>query len=262
MSSESYGKYVIFVRTVQASAIRTLSEALKEVLIDVNIHFDQTGIKIMSMDGSKVTLVHLMLQADQFENFYCQEQTVIGVNMLSLFKLLKTIGNTDIVTLYIEKEDRHKLGIKIENKEKSIISSSKLRLLDLDEDIISIPDVEFDSVITMPCVDFQKYCRDLSIISESVTITSKGNVFTLFASGDFAEQEITIGETQSGLVISKKEAEVSGRFPLKYLNLFCKSSGLCSNIEIYLKAHYPLILVFNCASLGTLNFGLAPISSS
>lgn len=250
--------YTIFVRTVQASAIRTLSEALKEVLTDVNIHFEQNGIKIMSMDGHKVTVVHLRLDAEQFENFYCLENTIIGVNMLSLFKLLKTIGNTDIVTFYVEKEDKHKLGIRIENKEKSIVSNSKLKLLDLDEDMLSIPDVEFDSVITMPCVDFQKYCRDLAIISDIVTISSKDNIFTMYASGDFAEQEIKIGETTNGLVISKKEAAVSGNFPLKYLNLFCKSSGLCSNIEIYLKAKFPLILVFNCASLGSLSFGLAP----
>jgi proliferating cell nuclear antigen len=254
-------KYVLFVRTVQASAIRTLSEALKEVLTDVNINFDTTGIKIMSMDGSKVTLVHLRLDSSRFENFHCVEPTTIGVNMISLFKLLKTIGNVDIVTFYIEKDDRHKLGIRIENKEKSIISSSKLKLLDLDEDILSIPDVEFDSVITMPSVDFQKYCRDLAIISDTVTI-SKGNVFTMSASGDFAEQEIIIGETTNGLVISKKEIEVSCKFPLKYLNLFCKSSGLCSNIEIYLKARYPLILIFNCASLGSLSYGLAPKTES
>ena len=255
-------KYVLFVRTVQASAIRTLSEALKEVLTDVNINFDTTGIKIMSMDGSKVTLVHLRLDSSRCENFHCVDPTTIGVNMISLFKLLKTIGNVDIVTFYIEKDDRHKLGIRIENKEKSIISSSKLKLLDLDEDILSIPDVEFDSVITMPSVDFQKYCRDLAIISDTVTISSKGNVFTMSASGDFAEQEIIIGETTNGLVISKKEIEVSCKFPLKYLNLFCKSSGLCSNIEIYLKARYPLILIFNCASLGSLSYGLAPKTES
>ena len=116
--------------------------------------------------------------------------------------------------------------------------------------------------LTMPSVDFQKYCRDLAIISDTVTISSKGNVFTMSASGDFAEQEIIIGETTNGLVISKKEAEVSCRFPLKYLNLFCKSSGLCSNIEIYLKARYPLILIFNCASLGSLSYGLAPKTES
>ena len=253
-----WDKYSMFLRTVQASAIRTLSEALKEVLTDVNIHFDNTGIKIMSMDGSKVALVHLKLESEHFEDFHCRDPQVVGVNVLSLFKLLKTIGNTDVVTLYIEKEDKHKLGIKIENKEKSIVSNSKLKLLDLDEDMLTIPDVEFDSVITMPCVDFQKYCRDLSTISDIVTISSKGNVFTMYANGCFAEQEIRIGETSNGLVISKREAEVSGNFPLKYLNLFCKSSGLCSNIELYLKARYPLILVFSCASLGNLKYGLAP----
>ena len=251
-------KYNIYLRSVQAGAIRTLSEALKEVLTDVNIHFDKTGLKIMSMDGSKVALVHLKLDADQFEDFHCADNTTIGVNVLSLFKLLKTIGNTDIVSLYIEKADTHKLGIRIENKEKSIVSNSKLKLLDLNEDLISIPDVEFDSVITMPCTDFQKYCRDLSTISDIVTITSKGNMFKMYANGDFAEQCIDIGETSNGLVISKKEAEVTGEFPLKYLNLFCKASGLCPNIELYLKAKYPLILVFSCASIGKLSFALAP----
>ena len=254
-----FEKYKIFIRTVQASAIRTLSEALKEVLTDVNIHFNSNGVKIMSMDGSKVALVHLQLEGDQFEDYYCKEENVtIGVNVLSLFKLLKTIGNTDIVTLCIEKDDIHKLGIRIENKEKSIISNSKLKLLDLDEKRLSIPDVEFDSVITIPCVDFQKYCRDLATISDMVTISSKGNSFTMFSSGDFAEQEIKIGETTNGLIISKKESEVSGDFPLRYLNLFCKSAGLCSNIELYLKNEYPLIITFSCASLGSLRFALAP----
>ena len=258
MYNINFDDYQIFVRTVQASAIRTLSEALKEVLTDVNIYFDKTGIKIMSMDGSKVALVHLKLESEHFEDFHCKEYTTIGVNMLSLFKLLKTIGNTDIVTLYIEKSNVHKLGIRIENKEKSIVSNSKLKLLDLDEDHLSIPDIEFDSVVTMPCVDFQKYCRDLSIISDTVTITSEGNIFTLHSIGDFAEQKIDIGETNNGLVITKKDSPVTGKFPLKYLNLFCKSSGLCSNIEIYLKERYPLVLVFSCASLGSLSYALAP----
>lgn len=250
--------YSLFIRTVQASAIRTLSEALKEILTDINIYFNDTGMKIMSMDGSKTALVHLKLESDQFENFYCKELIIVGVNVLSLFKLLKTIGNTDIVTLYIEKNDAHKLGIRIENKEKSTVSNSKLKLLDLDEDLLTIPDVEFDSVITIPCPDFQKYCRDLSTIADIVDISSKGNVFTMHAEGDFAEQTITIGETSNGLVFCKNEAEVSGKFSLKYLNLFCKSSGLCSNIELYLKEKYPLIIVFSCASLGKLRYGLAP----
>lgn len=249
----------VYISTVSASNIKTLSEALKEVLTDVNVYIEPSGIRIMSMDGSKIAIVHLKLEASQFEQFYCNKKTQIGINMISFFKLLKSIGNNDTLTLYIKKNNHHNLGILIENKDRSLKNDILLKLLDLDDTILSIPDVSFDYVITMPCVDFQKYCRDLSSISETVLISSKGNVFTMEVEGDFACQKITIGETSNGLVISKNESSVSGKFPLKYLNLFCKSSNLCSNIELYLKDSYPLILVFAVANLGNLKFALAPI---
>ena len=253
-------KYNVYLSTVSAGTIRTLSEALKEVLTDVNIHFDDSGIKIMCMDGSKITIVHLKLEADKFEQYYCKTATQIGVNMLSLFKLLKSIGNNDTLTLYIEKTDTHNLGILIENKDRNLKNDIKLKLLDLDDAILEIPSVEFDSVITMPCVDFQKYCRDLSSISDLVKISSEGSIFSMEANGDFAHQTINIGETSNGLVISKKETPVSGVFPLKYLNLFCKSSSLCSNIELYIKESFPLIMVYSVANIGSLKYGLCPRS--
>lgn len=252
-------KYIMYIRTVQASAIRTLSEALKEVLTDTNIHFDNTGFRIMSIDSKKVAFVHLKLDHDKFENYYCSTQFTIGVNMISLHKLLKTISNSDIITLYIEKDDVHKLGIKIENTEKKIRSESKLKLLDLDEDGLTIPDVVFDSVFNMPCVDFQKHCRDLMTISEMVDIYSYGDMFTMYANGDFAEQRIHIGdETEE---TQNKDPSFIGRYPLKYLNLFCKSSGLCPTIEIYLKEDFPIILIYSVANLGKVRFGLAPKDS-
>ncbi len=116
-------KYILYLSTVSAGTIRTLSEALKEVLTDVNVYFDTSGIKIMSMDGSKVALVHLKLDSAQFEQYYCSDTTQIGLNMLSFFKLLKSIGNNDTLTLYIEKEDSFNLGILVENRDRSLKNS-------------------------------------------------------------------------------------------------------------------------------------------
>ena len=47
---------------------------------------------------------------------------------------------------------------------------------------------------------------------------------------------------------------------MKYINLFIKSSALCSNVEIYLKKGDPLILIYRIGSLGKVQFLLAPIS--
>ena len=58
----------------------------------------------------------------------------------------------------------------------------------------------------------------------------------------------------------KKESKTTGTFSLKYVNLFIKSSSLCSNVEIYLKKGYPLILEYRIGSLGKVQFVLAPIN--
>ena len=62
--------YILELKTVQSSAIRVLIEALKEILTDVNIIFDSTGMKIMAMDSAHTVLVYLKLEHDKFEYYY------------------------------------------------------------------------------------------------------------------------------------------------------------------------------------------------
>ena len=56
-------EYSVFLKTVQSGAMRTLFEALKEVLNDVNITFNKEGIRIMAMDGTKIALIHLKISS-------------------------------------------------------------------------------------------------------------------------------------------------------------------------------------------------------
>jgi proliferating cell nuclear antigen len=258
---ENYDKYDIIFTSVQSGAIRTLFESLKEVLNDVNIAFTKDGMKIITVDGTKVAIIHLRLVKESFELFVCNTPCKLGVNMHSLFKFLKSSGNNDTITMCVTKDDKTRLQIIIENSDKNTKITSKLKLLDIDEDILQIPDIEFDSVITMPSNEFQKNCRDLSAIADTLIIESKDDNFTMTAKGDIGEIEIELGETQNGLVFSKKSEAgntIRGEFDLKYLTLFIKSSSLCSQVELFLKTDYPLILLYSVANLGSLRYVLAP----
>jgi proliferating cell nuclear antigen len=244
-------------RTVQSNAVRILVESLKNILSDVNIQISPDGIKILAMDGAKVAVVHLKLDSQHFEFFNCVSQVKIGVNMLSLHKILKSVKNNDIITFYITREISSELNIKIENKEKKTVIISVIKLLDINDPIFDVPNIEFESVITMPSNDFQSYISDLSTISNCVCISSTESDFILSAEGDFASQNIIIGETNNGLIVSKRSVE-KGEFNIKYLQLFTKSTNLCTTVEIYLKTKFPLILVYNVANLGKLKYCLAP----
>ena len=93
---------LIDIRTVQAVPFKTMIEALKEILVDINIEFNESGIKIMEIDATQSVLVHLKLDANQFQVYNCNKRMIIGLSVINLFKLIKTITNNDILQLFIE----------------------------------------------------------------------------------------------------------------------------------------------------------------
>ena len=264
MSSSNSDK-VINILTVQSNAIRVLVEALKDILTDVNLQIMHDCLKIISMDGSKSAVVHLKLDSTKFETYYCEKNINAGINMASLHKIIKSIKNNDVILFYIYKNDITKLHIEIENKEKKTKIHTILKLLDIDTDIIEIPEIQFDSVITMPSNDFQNYIRELSILTNRVKIESNGNKTIFSGEGDFAETEIIVGDSENensqiGNINVKNEiTSASGTFNIKFLMLFAKSTNLCTTVEIYLKNNFPLILVYNVANLGKIKYCLVPL---
>ena len=90
-------------------------------------------------------------------------------------------------------------------------------------------------------------------LADNIEIQSLGNQLIFRCNGDFASQETIIGETGSGgMTFLKNDSPddiVQGIFALKHLVLFSKCTNLCSNIELYLKNDYPLIIKYSVASL-------------
>jgi proliferating cell nuclear antigen len=257
-NNNNNNNYLLLIKTVQSQCIKILIESLKEVLTDINLYFDSNGLKIMTMDNARVALVYVRLNKDNFEEYHAKNKLICGINLIYFFKLLKTVGNNDVLSIFIREDNNNELGIRIENREKNTVTESYLKMLEISEEKLDIPDIQYDSVISMPSVDLQKYCRDLSIISNVVNISNVNSSFILESKGDFASQRIVIGETQNGLIFSKKNQNVSELFDLKYLNSFTKSTNLCSTVEIFLKEEYPLVIEYNVANLGKLQYCLAP----
>jgi proliferating cell nuclear antigen len=273
----------IEIRTVQSVAIKVLIEALKELLTDTSIEFDETGVKILAMDTSHIVLVHLKLDAGRFEYYHCSKKMSIGVNMSNFHKLIKTINNNDTLTLFIDSHDMNHLGIRIENSEKNSRTTFKLNLLDLDNQKISIDAADFNSVITLPSSDFQKICRDMHNLAEYMEIKNIGNQLIFSCKGDFCSQETILCDNESNnansaatstTTFAKTQAAtgesnqrhnnsnngeiVQGIFSIKHLVHFTKATNLCNTVELFLKNDFPIVVKYNVSSLGEIKLCLAP----
>jgi len=257
---------ILNIKTVQSGAFRILIEALKEILTDTNMIFDKTGVKLIATDSSKIVLIHMKLHAENFEYFKCDEKIKIGLNMNNLFKLIKIMGNNDILNLYIENNDKNRLGIRIYNETKNTQTTFKLNLLDISEEEINIPPAEFETELSLPSVDFQKLIRDMTNIADLVDIKSVGDNLIFNCDGDFATQETILKQIEdnsshNGLnfsVSTSIDNPIQGIFSLKYLVLFTKCTNLCNLIHMYIKNDYPLIIKYNVANLGDIKLCLSP----
>ena len=223
---ENLENYKFVIRTVQASAFRTLVEALKEILTDVNIEIDETGMKIIAMDASHVALIHMKLLAKNFEKYYCKKPIVCGISMMRLFKLLKMMSPNDTLTFYVENDEPNILKIQIDTGEKNLKHTFELKLMDLFIDKVEVPPAEFSSVLRLPSGDFQKLCRDMNQLSDEIEIKSSGNELLFSIANDWVNQQTVIREAQGGGGMSFIQNLAPDQVTVSYTHLTLPTSSV------------------------------------
>ena len=118
------------------------------------------------MDNSHVALVSMTLAADAFAPFRCDRNIALGVNLTSLTKVLRAAQNNDVLTLKAE-DAPDSLNLLFESAENDRISEYDLKLMDIDQEHLGIPDTEYAATISMPSAEFRRICTDLMALSES-----------------------------------------------------------------------------------------------
>jgi proliferating cell nuclear antigen len=236
--------------TIQASAFKSTFEVLKDILNDVNVFFRPDGMYIVTLDTARTSLIDMHLAAENFEEYECnQEEIIAGINISNTFKLLKTITNNDVLRISINCKEYMNIEIISENKKTQ--SNFQLKLLDINESRIEVPDVEMTTITTLPSADFQRLCRDMSNIGTEIEIQRCGKNIQLKCNGDFANQETIIE-------CPEESPTITGLYSLKYMNIFTKATSMCASVQIIQElGNRFLILKYNVANLGDLKFYLA-----
>jgi proliferating cell nuclear antigen len=240
------------LRTIQAVAIKSVFEVLKDIINDVNLYFDEDGVHIIALDIARTALVHMTLSAENFEEYDCKSRVIAGMNMANTYKLLKSVTNNDTLEMSIANGET--LEMVVHNQTKKAFSKFNLKLLDIDEDLLESPDLDTDIITTIPSVDFQRICRDMGNLADDINIFRDDDVLELSCKGDFADQSTSIECPEN---INKR---IGNTFSLKYINLFTKATGMCSSVQILQNSTdetLPIILRYTIANLGDMKFYLS-----
>lgn len=254
-------KLIVLMRTSQCLQFKSLLECMKELLDEVNVEFiEGKGVRLVTLDPGKVAMVHLVI--DAVEYFYAKGTVVAGLNMSFFYKMIRSLSAGDLMVWRIFEDSPNEIHLEISNSERKTKTINIVKLLDLDNDEISVPGIQFDRVVSMPSSDLTRYVREMSSVSNIIKIKATNKELQFSAKGEMASSLIIVEPTASGLnwKHSQDVEDIEGTFYVKYLEKFCKCN-VEANVEIYLKDKLPIILLYQL-SIGVLRFCLAGIKQS
>ncbi|KAJ9126920.1 hypothetical protein QFC24_001151 [Naganishia onofrii] len=156
-------------RLASAAVLKKLLDAIKELVTDCNLEANEEGIGLQAMDNSHVALVTVQLEANEFDSYRCDRNMPLGVNLGSLTKILRCAKDNDVVTLKAG-DDADSLTLLFESPNSDRVGEYDMKLMDIDQEHLGIPDTEYDATITFSSTEFARICRDLSALGESVKI--------------------------------------------------------------------------------------------
>ncbi|KAF2634051.1 proliferating cell nuclear antigen [Massarina eburnea CBS 473.64] len=249
-------------RLEQASMLKKVVDAIKDLVQDCNFDCNDSGIALQAMDNSHVALVSMLLRSEAFQPFRCDRNIALGINLSSLTKVLRAAQSDDQLTIKAE-DAPDVVNLVFESKNTDRISEYDIKLMDIDQEHLGIPETDYAATIAMPAPEFQRICRDLSALSESVSIECTKEGVKFACQGDIGSGSVQlrassdVSNPDENVEIELSEP-VSLTFSLKYLVNFCKASGLSTRVRLCLSSEVPLLVEYPMQENSYLRFYLAP----
>ena len=244
-------------KTNEAHVIKCLSELLQNNIKNTCFEIDSKGIRLKMTDSNKKILIDLELFSENFSLYKLKtnKKLNIGLNQTHFYKMLKTIKKKDSLVFFIQDEKSMDLGIQIIPKEKNRITTSYIKIQNIQHVDIDVP-TGYDTPAIVPSNDYQKMCKDMVNISNSIIVTSKKYSIKFNSNaGSVYSREVIFGEIDQ--YSNEEVQEVRQDFDTEQLIRICKIAGLSNNnsnnMLIFQKEGLPLLFKSAVGSLGKIS---------
>jgi proliferating cell nuclear antigen len=142
-------------------------------------------------------------------------------------------------------------------------SSAELKLMDIENDQLGIPDTPYKCTIKMPSKEFERIVRDLQVLGDTCTIacTKEGARFSVsgnIGTGNILTRANATATDEKNQVIIDMEEPVELNFALRYLNFFTKATNLSDTVIIQMSPEVPVVVEYPIGDAGAMRFYLAP----
>jgi proliferating cell nuclear antigen PCNA len=227
------------------------------------------------MDKSHVCLCEITISNTWFNTYsysVVNEKSMYTVTVDSnQFALLLNYGSKhDIIELiYDQTVNDDKLHIhflknktqiidKVKEKNLSFDHFFELVLVDVDQDQLGIPTVDYDAEICMDTKKFVELLVELNSIGTDLFFHCRENIVELQSSSEYTKLMISIDVNELHEYSITEEENIEVSFSLSHLTRMCASVKLSPTIFVGISKEYPMLLKYDLGDNSHASFYAAP----
>ena len=138
-------------KLLEAAMLKKIMDSIKDLVNEASWDCSPAGMSLQAMDTSHVSLVAVNMRCEGFEQYRCDRNITLGMNLTrlvnkllftitniflySLSKILKCAANDDIVVIKAP-DDADKISLTFEAKNESETAEYEIKLMNLDSEYL------------------------------------------------------------------------------------------------------------------------------
>ena len=244
---------------VEVSSIepfRNLVKALAAVVDEGCFNVDESRIRLLAMDSSRVALVDFELPGEFFDGYRCDGEQRIFIKIDEFLKFLDRVEKDERVKISLD-EERARLVIRCIRQGHSRRFTMPI-LEPLDEEVPQ-PKILFKSSARILTQSLRRAIRDADLVSEHVKIEVADDMLKMSAIGDIGSAFSDWERDADELLELKAEEDSGATFTLSYLRDIINAVSISSEVAtLELTTDMPIRMDFELPQ-GKLVYYLAPV---
>ena len=231
---------------------------------NINITFNDTKLYVQSMDSSHIVIFEIHLPREWFDVYEYNEDagdTIIGISSSIFSKVLNTRDKSQKIKIEFIQEESDKIYVHHigSNETTSLDKHFHLPLMDIESEMLAIPEFESDVTITIPSSSLSSIINQLNIFGDTMTFHCSGEgIRVVTESPETGKMEVDIVDTPETSCVTSEDIDMKVSYALYKMHDICSNTKLSKNAEVSISSCFPIRITYDIAGDGKMLFYLAP----
>ena len=244
----------------------------------LNLHFEKTRLYIQSMDKSHICLSSIHISSSWFSYYEIDNPANISLDSTNFAIMMnyalkhnkmeiKFEDDTDPDTIFINLSSD--IADIVEPKKKGKVTKVKedhnkfdhffeLGLIEVEQDTLNIPEVEYDVDFTMKSDNFSELISELMVFGSNLNIMCNEEVLEFNASGDAGKLKVNIPIDNLNEYAIAEGDSLDISYSLTHLGKMCLSTKLGQYVSLSISTEYPMAIKYDLGDNSSVAFYIAP----